>query len=289
MNGEINKVATIQVEKLSRRFKELQAVDNLNFSVDEGEIFGFLGPNGAGKTTTIRMLTGQLSPTTGQANVAGCDVNSEYERLKPLIGVVSEYQNLYARMTARENLMFAAQLYNVDRRQVETMLELVRIHDRAKDPVKNFSNGMKQRLLIARALLHNPKVLFLDEPTRGLDPIAAREIRELIIKLSHQGTTIFLTTHYMEEADQLCRRIAFISQGKIAAMDTPENLKIAHGQKSVDTKLKDGTSRKINMEQGETSKQLAELISSGQVLTLHSEEATLEEVFIKLTGKRLVS
>jgi ABC-2 type transport system ATP-binding protein len=169
------------------------------------------------------------------------------------------------------------------------MLELVRLRDRAKDPVKNYSNGMKQRLLIARALLHNPKVFFLDEPTRGLDPIAAREIRELIIELSHQGTTIFLSTHYMEEADQLCRRIAFISQGKIAAMDTPENLKIAHGQQSVDAKLKDGTSRKFNMKQGETSKQLAELISSGQVLTLHSAEATLEEVFIKLTGKRLVS
>jgi ABC-2 type transport system ATP-binding protein len=249
------KMAVIQVEKLSRRFKELQAVDNLTFSVAEGEIFGFLGPNGAGKTTTIRMLTGQLSPTTGQARVAGCDVKSEFERLKPLIGVVSEYQNLYARMTATENLMFAAQLYNVDYRRVETMLKRVRLHDRAKDPVKNYSNG----------------------------------IRELVIELSQQGTTIFLTTHYMEEADQLCQHIAFINQGKIAALDTPENLKIAHGQRSVEAKLKDGTLRKFKLEQGETGQQLAGLISSGLVLTLHSAEATLEEVFVKLTGKRLVA
>ena len=185
--------------------------------------------------------------------------------------------------------MFAAQLYNVDHRRVETMLKRVRLHDRAKDPVKNYSNGMKQRLLIARALLHSPLVIFLDEPTRGLDPIAAREIRELVIELSQQGTTIFLTTHYMEEADQLCQHIAFINQCKIAALDTPENLKIAHGQRSVEAKLKDGTLRKFMLEQGETGQQLAGLISSGLVLTLHSAEATLEEVFVKLTGKRLVA
>ena len=165
---------------------------------------------------------------------------TEQHRLKPLIGVVSEHQNLYERMSGRENLEFAVRLYGQSLQRIDETLEQVGLLDRAKDNVRNYSNGMKQRLLIARALLHRPQIIFLDEPTRGLDPVVGREIRRLILDLSEQGVTIFLTTHYMEEADQLCGRVAFLSEGRIVALDTPNNLKVAHGEKSVKVTLHDG-------------------------------------------------
>jgi ABC-2 type transport system ATP-binding protein len=227
----------------------LRAVDQLNFTVAPGEVFGFLGPNGAGKTTTIKMLTGQLRPTSGRAWVAGKDVVAERQALKPRIGVVFDSQNLYQRSTARENLAFYARLYGVPRARVETVLELVGLEKRAREKVKTYSNGMKQRLVIARALLHEPQVLFMDEPTRGLDAHVARGIRALVAGLAQQGTTVFLTTHYMEEADQLCRRVAILNLGQIVALDTPERLKAAH--------------RSLDAER----------------------PATLEDVFIQLTGK----
>src|SRR5262249_46570213 len=166
-----------EVENLSRAFNGLRAVDSISFSVDAGEVFGFLGHNGAGKTTTIRMLSGQLLPSSGHGRVAGCDVVTEQQLLKPLIGVVSEHQNLYERMSGRENLEFAARLYGIDTQRIDAALKQVDLLDRAKDKVQNYSNGMKQRLLIARSILHGPKIVFLDEPTRGLDPIVGREIR----------------------------------------------------------------------------------------------------------------
>ena len=277
----------IEVEKLSRTFNGLKAVDNISFSVEAGEIFGFLGHNGAGKTTTIRMLSGQLLPSAGHARVAGCDVITEQRRLKPLIGVVSEHQNLYERMSGRENLEFAARLYGQNIRRVHETLEQVGLLDRAKDKVSNYSNGMKQRLLIARALLHRPQIIFLDEPTRGLDPVVGREIRRLILDLSQQGVTIFLTTHYMEEADQLCSRIAFLSEGRIVAIDTPNNLKVAHGQHSVNVTLENGESLSIDLNDPDAGKQLEQLMNSGRVRTLHTAEATLEEVFIQMAGREL--
>jgi ABC-2 type transport system ATP-binding protein len=235
----------ITVHNLSRRYDGIPAVDGLSFAVATGEVFGFLGPNGAGKTTTIRMLTGQLAPTSGTATVAGCDVVRDRDDLKPQIGVVFEYQNLYERMSARENLRFAARLYGVNGAQVDRTLAWVGLGDRAGDRVKTFSNGMKQRMLIARGLLHGPTVLFLDEPTRGLDAHAARQIRALIRQLAGGGTTVFLTTHYMEEADQLCDRVAILHRGRLVALDTPARLKAAHGA-----------------------------------------DATLEDVFVALTGDR---
>lgn len=277
----------IEVEKLSRSFNALKAVDNISFSVPSGEIFGFLGHNGAGKTTTIRMLSGQLLPTSGHARVAGCDVLSEQRRLKPLIGVVSEHQNLYERMSGRENLEFATRMYSQDLRHVDDALKHVGLLDRAKDNVRTYSNGMKQRLLIARALLHRPQVIFLDEPTRGLDPVVGRDIRRLILDLSEQGVTVFLTTHYMEEADQLCHRIAFLSDGRIVALDTPNNLKVAHGHKSVRATLDSGESLNISLDDRDAGKQLETLVSEGHVRTLHSAEATLEEVFIQIAGRGL--
>lgn len=277
----------IEVEKLSRTFNGLKAVDNISFSVEAGEIFGFLGHNGAGKTTTIRMLSGLLLPTSGYARVAGCDVITEQRRLKPLIGVVSEHQNLYERMTGRENLEFAVRLYGQDVRRVDETLEQVDLLNRAKDNVRTYSNGMKQRLLIARALLHRPQIIFLDEPTRGLDPVVGREIRRLILDLSEQGVTIFLTTHYMEEADQLCGRVAFLSEGRMVALDTPNNLKVAHGQNSVNVTLENGETISIDLNDPNAGRQLEQLVNTGQVRTLHTAEATLEQVFIQMAGREL--
>jgi ABC-2 type transport system ATP-binding protein len=219
----------IKVEELRRDYGDLRALDGINFTVETGEIFGLLGPNGAGKTTTIRILTGQLRPSSGRAWVLGCDVVRERQALKPQIGVVFEYQNLYERLSARNNLNFAANLYGIPKIRVDQVLERVGLQDRAHENPKKFSNGMKQRLLIARALLHEPQVLFLDEPTRGLDPHLAREIRAFITSLAQQGVTVFLTTHYMEEADQLCQRVAILERGQIVALDTPARLKDAYG------------------------------------------------------------
>lgn len=278
---------SIEVDGLSRTFNGLQAVDRISFTVEAGEVFGFLGHNGAGKTTTIRMLSGQLRPTAGVARVAGCDVTTEQERLKPLVGVVSENQNLYERMSGRENLAFAARLYGAHPEGIDEVLRQVGMFERANDNVKHYSNGMKQRLLIARALLHRPRIIFLDEPTRGLDPVVAREIRRLVVQLSTQGVTIFLTTHYMEEADELCRRVAFLSEGHIVALDTPDNLKLAHGQKSLKATLDGGQTLTISLDDEVAGKQLEELVSGGRLRTLHSTEATLEEVFIQIAGRRL--
>ena len=277
----------IEVTGLSRTFNSLRAVDKISFTVVAGEIFGFLGHNGAGKTTSIRMLTGQLRPTSGDARVAGCDVVTERRRLKPLIGVVSENQNLYERMSGRENLTFAARLYGIDNKRIVEALDQVGLLDRAGDNVQHYSNGMKQRLLLARALLHQPPIIVLDEPTSGLDPVVGRDIRRLILELARQGVTVFLTTHYMEEADQLCGRVAFISEGRIVALDTPDYLKVAHGQKSLEVRLDDGQSLTIPLGDQDAGKRLDKLVTSGQIRTLHSAEATLEEVFIQITGRRL--
>src|SRR6266704_839105 len=183
----------IEAHDLRRTFGSKEAVAGISFSTRRGEIFGLLGPNGAGKTTTIRMLTGQIDPSGGNAVVAGCDIVKERAQLKQRIGVVFEEQNLYERLSARLNLEFSCWLYGLPESRVDEVLDLVRLRDRAKEPVRTFSNGMKQRLVVARALLHRPPILFLDEPSRGLDPISAREIRQTVKQLSDAGTTILLT------------------------------------------------------------------------------------------------
>lgn len=216
---------TIEAHELTRDYDGLRAVDQITFAVEAAEIFGFLGPNGAGKTTTIKMLTGQLRPTAGRATVCGYDVVTQRQQLKRLIGVVFEYQNIYERMTAAENLRFSARLYGVNGGRVQEILGQVGLQDQARKKTADFSNGMKQRLLIARALLHRPRVLFLDEPTKGLDPGVACDIRTIVQGLKTQGVTVFLTTHYMEDAARLCDRVAILHHGRIAALDTPQNLK----------------------------------------------------------------
>lgn len=219
----------IEAYNLRLDYDGLRAVDGISFSVEPGEIFGFLGPNGAGKTTTIRMLTGQLLPTSGSAKVAGFDIVTQRQQLKPRIGVVFDSQNLYERMSARGNLIFYARLYRIEKSRVDEILTWVGLGERAGDMVSKYSNGMKQRLLIARALLHKPEVLYLDEPTRGLDPHIGREIRKIVVNLAKAGMTVFLTTHYMEEADQLCQRVAFLNQGRIVALNSPKQLKSEFG------------------------------------------------------------
>lgn len=289
----------IEARELRRSFKAKEAVAGISFSTRKGEIFGLLGPNGAGKTTTIRMLTGQIDPSSGSAMVAGCDVVKERARLKQRIGVVFEEQNLYERLSAWHNLEFSCWLYGLPTSRIDEVLELVRLRDRAKDGVHTFSNGMKQRLMIARALLHRPPMLFLDEPSRGLDPISAREVRQAIQQLCAEGMTILLTTHLMEEADQLCHRVAFIVNGRLVANDEPRNLKIAHGRREMSvTVAEEGQMnghegqpwREISLRLDDVAdqQQLAQWMAEGKVLAIHSREATLEEVFIEVAGVRPV-
>lgn len=227
----------IEVGDLTKRYGEILAVDHINFDVRKGEIFGFLGPNGAGKTTTIRMLTGLSRPTAGSARVLGFDVKSEMVKAKKHIGVVPEASNLYDELSALDNLVFMARLYGIPRSQrktrAEELLKIFGLYERKDHLFGTFSRGMKRALTIAAALMHSPQLLFLDEPTVGLDVVAARSLRNLIINLRHQGITVFLTTHYLEEADLLCDRIAILVKGRIVEIGTPETLKSVAEEESV--------------------------------------------------------
>jgi len=219
----------IEVKGLSKKFGDIQAVDNISFNVKEGEIFGFLGPNGAGKTTTVRMLTGIIKPDNGQINILGHDMIKDPIKVKEKIGVVPETSNAYIDITGWENMMLTAGLYDMPKekatRRSKELLEDFDIYNRRDYKVKGYSKGMKQRLILCMALLHNPLILFLDEPTSGLDVQSSIKIIEKLKKIKKEGKTIFLTTHNMWEAEKLCDRIAIINKGKIAAIDKPRFLK----------------------------------------------------------------
>jgi ABC-2 type transport system ATP-binding protein len=219
----------IEVRSLRREFGKLTAVDNVSFEVGRGEVFGFLGPNGAGKTTTINMLCTLLKPTAGAATVNGFDVDRQRSEVRRSIGLVFQQTTLDEYLTAEQNLRFHAYAYavpaGVREPRIKELLTMVELWDRRSGSVRTFSGGMKRRLEIARGLLHHPKVLFLDEPTIGLDPVGARELRQLVSNLIDAGKTVLLTTHYMFEADALCDRIAVIAKGRIVAEGTPEALK----------------------------------------------------------------
>ena len=226
----LRRVFTTNVGRFRRESKEVVAVDDVSFAVEDGELFGLLGPNGAGKTTIIKMLTTLLIPTGGSARIAGKDVVDEADHIRPRIGFIfGGERGLYWRLSAIDNLRYFASLYHVDPdvavKRIPYLLDIVGLEDRGKEKVEGYSRGMKQRLHIARALLHDPEILFLDEPTIGLDPVGARALRQMVRNLQEEKKTILLTTHYMFEADALCQRIAVIDKGVIVALDTPEELK----------------------------------------------------------------
>ncbi len=215
---------------IRRSIKEVVAVDDVSFEVQPGELFGLLGPNGAGKTTSVKMLTTLMIPSGGSAKVLGFDVVDQADKIRPRIGFIfGGERGLYWRLSAIDNLRYFAALYQIEpavtKKRIPYLLELVGLADRGKEKVEGYSRGMKQRLHIARTLLHDPEVLFLDEPSIGLDPVAAREMRQTVLDLQAQKKTILLTTHYMFEADALCQRIAVINHGRIIALDTPAGLK----------------------------------------------------------------
>ena len=226
-NNTSNKV--IEVSKLTKRFENITAVDQICFTVNKGEIFGFLGPNGAGKTTTIRMLTGLLTPDSGDIFIDNIDIRRDSIKAKMKMGVIPEMGNIYADLTAKQNIILSGRFYGIPKRELgnkaDSLLEQFELYDRKNDLVRKFSRGMKQRVNIASTIVHEPEILFLDEPTSGLDVQSQRMIKNIIKQMNQKGTTVFLTTHNIEEANQLCTRVAIINKGKIVVIDRPEILR----------------------------------------------------------------
>lgn len=300
----------IKVENLTKRFNGITAVDNISFEVEEGTIFGFLGPNGAGKTTTINILCTLLSPTSGNAYIAGYDCMKEPAKVRKAIGIVFQDTTLDKDLTAYENLIFHAYLYNVPKNEmkqrVSDVLRFVAVYERKDDLVKKFSGGMKRRLEVARGLIHRPRVLFLDEPTLGLDPQSRSNLWEFITELPKKhSVTIFMTTHYMEEAE-VCNRIAIIDKGKIIAMGSPEELKRMvsgdvvyirtadnmNAKREIEKLLNTAVSEKdgelyMTCDMGDTC--IPEMMRKigEKVLSVRLQRPTLNDVFLKLTGKAI--
>jgi ABC-2 type transport system ATP-binding protein len=304
----------IHVKDLTRRFGDLVAVDQISFDIEQGEIFGLLGPNGAGKTTTLSMLSTMLEPTSGTATVMGIDISKDQDGVRKAIGIVFQDQSLDEELTAWENMDFHGRLYRIPKeirmQRIDELLNLVELFDRRNDIVKTFSGGMRRRLEIARGLLHHPSVLFLDEPTLGLDPQTRNHLWKYIETLAKEkNITIILTTHYMEEADRLCNRIAIIDHGKIIALDTPARLKDSIGGDVVTIQSPDTarittalTAPWINRMETHDSEVILSLNNAEQhlstIVTRLNEEKipitsisvhkpTLEDVFLSFTGKTI--
>jgi ABC-2 type transport system ATP-binding protein len=300
----------IEVEKLAKRFGNITAVDDISFKVEEGTIFGFLGPNGAGKTTTINILCTLLSPSSGKASIAGHDCMRESSDVRKAIGIVFQDTTLDKDLTAYENLIFHAYLYDVPRsrmkERVNDVLYFVDLYERKDDLVKKFSGGMKRRLEVARGLIHQPRVLFLDEPTLGLDPQSRSNLWEFITKLPDKNNvTIFMTTHYMEEAE-VCNKIAIIDNGRIIAMGTPDELKKTIGGDIVYMTTTDNAASKneikslFKIDVSEKRDELYMTCSRGdtcipeiirtlgdKVISVRLQRPTLNDVFLNLTGKTI--
>ena len=283
-------VPAIAVDSISYAYGDLEAVRSISFEVASGEILGFLGPNGAGKSTTIKILTGQLQSKSGVARILGQDVTRDDPQVQAQIGVCFEEKNLYLSMTAEENLRFFASLFGLKHVDTDGLLRRVGLADRARDRVSGFSKGMRQRLMVARALVNEPKVLFLDEPTDGLDPVSSKAIRTLIQQEAERGAAVLLTTHDMAEADELSDRVAFINEGRLHAIDTPENLKLKYGKRSVKVRARQGgeiIEHSVALDASDAGEQLKTAVVTEGLLTIHTEEATLEDIFIQMTGRRL--
>jgi ABC-2 type transport system ATP-binding protein len=306
-------VNAIEVKELTKNFNSFTAVDDISFEVEESDFFGFLGPNGAGKTTTIRMLTGVIKPTSGTISILGYDIAKQTLSAKELMGIIPEVSNAYTDLSGWNNMIFQGELYGLDRvKRIRLTTELLKdfeLYDRRNQLVKFYSKGMKQKLIICLALLNNPKILFLDEPTSGLDIHSTLIIREKLLSINENGTTIFLTTHNMAEAGQLCEKIAIINKGKIAAINSPENLKLTVKelqsitvafQQKVEIESFSGLSRvnqarkvgdKFQLFTKNPDELISQLVSFAKernlkILTLNTETPTLEEVFLKLTKAR---
>jgi len=282
---------SIIAENLTYRYGSVLAADHISFEVDAAEIIGFLGPNGAGKTTAVKMLTGQLRSQEGRAILLGFDVAKHTQAVRSRIGVCFEQTNLYEQMSALDNLALFAELFGVKDFDGYGLLKRVGLNGREKDKVAGYSKGMKQRLMVARSLVNRPEILFLDEPTAGLDPVSAEAIRNIILEERERGATVFLTTHDMWEADKLCNRVAFMSEGRIATLDTPSSLKQRYGKRSLLAQVAGSggrvEQREINLDTPATPEAVGQLFKQERVITIHSEEATLEDIFIAITGRKL--
>jgi ABC-2 type transport system ATP-binding protein len=279
----------IETRNLTKRYKDVCAVENLNLSIDSGEIFGFLGPNGAGKTTTIRALTGLTRPTSGSISVCGYDVEKEPETVKRVIGVVQQHFTFDLDLNLRENLELHARLHHIqpDERcqRISEFLEFVGLTKQSERMVEDLSGGMKKAAMIARALLHQPKMIFLDEPTVGLDVQVRRKMWDLIRRLSRDGTTIFLTTHYIEEAEALCQRVGIVNQGRLIALGSPSELRMQVGLVTVET-LVDGVSTHYDhFQDRDAALRYVQGLSPATKTVIR--DASLEDVFVKLTGKKV--
>jgi len=306
----LSKDTVITVSGLTKSYGPLIAVDHIDFEVKKGEIFGFLGPNGAGKTTTQRVLTGVIPPTSGKVSILGYDIKTEAFYAKSQIGVVPEVANVYIDLSAWDNLMLIGSLYGVSKQEkikrAKELLNTFDLYGRRNEKTKSFSKGMKQRLLLCMGLIHSPKLLFLDEPTSGLDVVSSRLIREMILKFNKESVTIFLTTHNIREADELCSRIAIINHGTIAAVDNPENLKKKFQSSQIievafDASIKDESLRKMGhinklQKAGDKFKLCTdnpeELITkllyfsrekNVKIINLNTLGPDLEEIFVKIT------
>ncbi|NLC32086.1 MAG: ABC transporter ATP-binding protein [Clostridiales bacterium] len=283
----------ISVKNLSHSYGNDRklAVKNISFEVENGETFGFLGPSGAGKSTTQGILTGLLKLQKGDVSVAGYDISRVHNERFNTIGVSFEQSNVYSKLTAKENLQFYAKLFDVPTRDPMELIHLVGLLGKENDLAGTFSKGMKHRLTFARSMINNPELWFLDEPTTGLDPAIAANIKDIIKEKTTAGTTAFLTTHNMFIADELCDRVAFIIDGEIVLIDTPSSLKLQYGQKLVViTYLKDDQVVKETLKTTDEKDRLriGEVVNLYEVQTMHTKEATLEEIFIQVTGRGLV-
>lgn len=276
----------ISIKGLVKKYGERTAVNNLNLIIEPGETFGLLGPNGAGKTTTIRILTMLTRPTAGEVSIYGYCLPQEELAVKAIIGVVPQHFNLDTDLTARENLNLHGRLHHmpkIERQQrIEELLEYVELRERGNDMVNTFSGGMKRRLMIARALLHKPKVLFLDEPTVGLDPQVRRRLWDLIRRLNADGLTVLLTTHYIEEAENLCQRVAIMEKGQLIALNTPNALCRRLGSYVVEWTESEGTQYRFFVSRAEAAEFAGTLAVNAAL-----RHTNLEDVFVELTGRRV--
>ncbi|MEN8906428.1 MAG: ABC transporter ATP-binding protein [Clostridiales bacterium] len=267
------------------------AIRGINFSIYRGEVFGFLGPSGAGKTTTQRLIIGLLNGYLGQIEILGRERNIWSKDFFEHIGVAFDFPNLYLKLTGKENLKLISSYYSKKPANIDSLFDQVGLLKDMNQRVENYSKGMKMRLNFIRSIMHEPEIMFFDEPTSGLDPVNAKIIKDKILDMKSKGKTIFLTTHNMNVAEQLCDRVSFINEGVLSATDKPSNLMIEHGSSFVDLKYFDDNiekNAKFSLETIGNDDEFKYIITNKRIITIHSGEATLEDVFIKFTGKELI-